>query len=629
VRSSVTRRFLSIIAVVIATGGCGSATPTTALPAAAGTTQALPADAIAALPRPADNAAVFAGLLGAPTTPLQGDYAAMRDEIAKQLGPAVDAPVPLPPIAIPASFHSVSSDAMVVGFLVIDMAIVSRALPSKLAADTLSAMVKQVGGGPGRDGPDRVPREEQTQSTPFDATTGSSTATGSMETKTAVQAERSLVTVDLDRTLTLNYTKDGQSGTVVVGIHNTESVDFCPDAGGVVPVKVHSEFTMATPASTVTATIDGTFQGQVDGQAGLASVTGNATVKGVTVTGGSSSDDYDASMSGVTIGTPGTIDGGTWAGHGDGAEAAVGAAVVDLENSVPTIFDGARRLWQKSACISVQLPDSGSWASYADSDDASTNKDVDPASKTEFTIAVHHRFLHTDVNIPVKLTLETVKKIDPTTVASTPGKATYEAPNKPSQNNKVRLEAKSVRGATRYAINFHTKDLKLKLSLTGHFVEKENGPLSATLTMDMKLKTVVFGPAGGTDDEPQYEATGTVNGTLVFHFEGLNYPCDVYATESGTVPLIAVLTPKDDDTSVWRIHVDQSGTRLHTTGTCLILSGSNDFGAGAGEIAKFFAALAEFEVPMDPGTYSVSGTRQIPIGTDTSTAKVTIYEPPR
>jgi hypothetical protein len=617
------------VAAALLIGGCGGAIPTGGSPSTAASPAKPPvsADSVLALPQPSDNVGVLGGLLGVPTAPLDGENAGMRDAIAKQLGTAVDGPVPLPPNAVPAAFHAANSDAMVLGFLVIDMTIMSRALPSKLAADTLSGMVKEVGGGPGRDGPDKTPREEQTKTTPFNATSGTSTGTGSMETKVAVQAEHSLVTVDLDRTLALNFTKEGESGTVVVGIHNTESVDFCPDAGGIVPVKVHSVFTMTTAASTVTATIDGTFEGHVDAQAGLASISGNATVTGGTQSGGSTSSDYDASLSGVALGASGTVEGGTWQGHGDQALQGVGAALADLQHSIPEIFSGASRMWEKSACVSVQVPDFGAYASPLDAADASHDKEVDPASKTQFTVQVHHRFLHTELNIPVKLTLESAKKIDPTTVSSTPGGATYEAPSKPGEANLVRLESKSVRGATRFAINFHTRDLKPTMSLTGHMVEVINAAARTTFTLDMRMTKVAFAPTGGgTEDQPRYSATAKVSGSITVVFAGVKLPCRVFATESGTIPLVATLLEKDDGSSVWRIKADQNGTNLNFHVTCASVAASR-FGANSGEIRKFFAALGEFEIPTEPGTYPVSGSADIPIGHDTATGKVTVYDP--
>jgi hypothetical protein len=277
--------------------------------------------------------------------------------------------------------------------------------------------------------------------------------------------------------------------------------------------------------------------------------------------------------------------------------------------------------------VSVQVPEFGAYATPLDAADASHDKEVDPASKTKFTVQVHHRFLHTDLNIPVKLTLETAKKIDPTTVSSTPGGATYEAPSKPREANLVRLESKSIRGATRFAINFHTSDLKLTVSLTGHMVEVVNAAARTTFTLDMRMTKVAFAPTGGgTEDQPRYSASAKVSGTITVVFAGVKLPCAVFATESGTIPLIATRSQKDDGSSVWRIKAEQTGTNLNLHVTCAAAAASMN-GAPSGYVRKFFAALGEFEVPAEPGTYPVSGSADTPIGRDTATGKITVYDP--
>ena len=91
-------------------------------------------------------------------------------------------------------------DSVLVGFLLVDMAVMGKVLPSKQAADALGGMIGQAAGTRGPEGPDQVPETQAPRdSTPFDATLPSgSHASGTMETKFSTKAERSLVSVKLD-----------------------------------------------------------------------------------------------------------------------------------------------------------------------------------------------------------------------------------------------------------------------------------------------------------------------------------------------------------------------------------------------------------------------------------------------
>ena len=425
-------------------------------------------------------------ILGVPDRPLDPAEAALRDEVIRQLGGAPDAPVTLPEITVAAwrpgadpgtaaQAAAVSHSDVLVAFLIVEMAIMGRILPSQQSADALAGMIAKVGETGGRDGPDQVPEERAPpDSTPFDATSPSGGhATGTMETHFSTKAERSLVTVDLDRQLVLNYTappsSTAESGTTTITIHNTDSVDFCPDVGGVVPVKLMTTFTMALPASTVSATVEGSFLGLVDDSANLVFTNGHARVTRLTVTGGETSTDADVQLMDVTIDPSGssTVGRYDWQTITDvqAAGDAVGAAEVDLEKAVPVVLKAAQKAWQHSACVAVQLPDFGAYASGMG--DGSGQKDVDPGSTTEFTAQVHHRFEHREVNLPIKVTLQSEKRVDPPRLPTTPSKVTYEAPDKPNAHNAVTLEVVSKRGKSKLVMHFDTKETKLQAKVDG------------------------------------------------------------------------------------------------------------------------------------------------------------------
>jgi hypothetical protein len=415
----------------------------------------------------------------------------------------------------------------------------------------------------------------------------------------------------------------------MVDIDSEESVDMCPDPTGAVPVKVHSVFTLITDTETVTATIAGTFTGQTDAQGNLASTTGHATVEGETNSGSTTSDDYGATMDGITLSGGGKATGGTWQGTGDGVIQAVGAAALDIESSVPAILSSAQRAWQDSGCVALEAPDLNGRASFGDNGNASAHKDVEVMSKTDFTVQVHDRFRHANVNLPMTMKLTTKESIDPTTVESLPQSVTYEAPGQPDQTNAVVLESKSLQGSTKLTLHFRTKQPTLVLSMNGTLLDRVNAGANTTVTITLP-KTALDEHGFENSETPITYGNASATGHLRFIPKTRGLPCvAVTGTESGGMPLIATFATADDGTSTWSIHADQSEAHFKTVDRCGRKQ-VKDFGAGGGGyIPKAFMALGTFTVPAEPGTYPVSGNRATSSGSDAATMSVTVYPAPK
>lgn len=550
------------LAVACVLAGCGSPAPATT-PGPSGSAGAPPSaaasggqDVAAGLPRPAGDA-VVATLLGVPDRPLTPDMASLRDEILRQLGEAPTRPVTLPDVKLtswqPGSGGTTGAppaagdDSVLVGFLLVDMAVMGKVLPSKQAADALGGMILKAAGTRGPEGPDQIPETQAPRdSTPFDAILPSgSRASGTMETRFSTKAERSLVSVKLDRELILNYAagpgSTAESGTTTITIRNEASVDFCPDVGGVVPVKLTTSFTMAQPSATITAAIDGDFRALVDDNANLVFTNGNARVTRLTASG-VGPQDADVQLTNISLDPSGRSTVGDMQGREASAEAAAnaaGAALVDIDNAIPTIVGMAQNAWRQSSCVAVQLPDFNAYAGGMSDGDG--QKDVDPASKTEFTAKVHQRFEHRDVDFPIKVTLRTEKSIDPTRLPSTPSKLTYEAPDKPNAHHAVTLEVASKRGKSKLVMRFDTLDLKLQAKVDGTVLLNATGNRYDT-KIHLKPTDLTQG------DDGAFHARATVSWTTTY----TGPPACKPVTYTGTFDTdITVTVDPEDPTSVF------------------------------------------------------------------------------
>ncbi len=73
---------------------------------------------------------------------------------------------------------------------------------------------------------------------------------GSLSNDLTVSTDHSLVTADLTRSLQGAFSGPTESSSLSVTIHNVESVDFCPDASGAVPVDIQSDYSMSAGTTT-------------------------------------------------------------------------------------------------------------------------------------------------------------------------------------------------------------------------------------------------------------------------------------------------------------------------------------------------------------------------------------------
>ncbi len=290
------------------------------------------------------------------------------------------------------------------------------------------------------------------------------------------------------------------------------------------------------------------------------------------------------------------------------------------------VLKDVQDLWQNSSCVTVQIPDFSTFASQAPPSDVDFIRDVDPGSTKEFTTQVHHRFLHTNVNAPVTQTLSTEVRLDPPTLSSTPGKSTYEAPNKVGQGNNATFESRSRRGRSVLKGRFYVDEKPPTIGITGMITSTA---AAVTLTGQMTMAPIAFADQSIADDGQTtlYSVDAPVSAMITGSMAGAAFPCASYGTEQGTMHLVAHSEPRGDHDRVWVIHPDPALSHFDATTTCLISVGKA-FSNGGGISAKFFAALGDFEIPIAPGTTPLDKQRALPFGSDHSQASVTLLPPP-
>ena len=599
----------------------GSSPPSTTAPAANHDIASLPSNLTAS-----DD---FADLTDTSTKNADPQLVDLANKVRQQLGGAVDGAPTLP--STPAYGGLVRRRSGVVDFLILDLLVAGAVFPSQSGAEALSSMSERVGHTVGLDAPDGPESDHQKEEAPFDSSNAAGSMTGNFSTDISVNAEHSLVKVDLGRTMQATLSKDATQTALGVDIHNVESVDFCPDAAGIVPVDVQSDVSITGGTTTIQFQIVGHFLGSVNDNADLTNVTGSATVTGVKIVDGTSQDPYSIDMTGLNFPVDSTgvgpANGGTWQSNAPSAALGgkVAAVAWDLENSLKTIYARAQSLWQHSSCVTVQIPDFDVYGDWLPPKDVDFQRDVAPASTTKFTTQVHHRFEHTNANLPVVQKLPGKVRLDPPTLSSTPGKSTYEAPNNVDESYDATFETRSRRGRSLLKGRFSTTEKPPTIGISGTITTTE-GP--ATLTGPVTMSPILFSnprlrDAGGTE----YYVDAPVTAGLTLSIAGMSVPCKEYSHEEGTIRLVAHSEPRGDKDRVWVIQPDPGQSHFDATITCVVTVGAQ-YSKGGGETAKFFAALGDFEIPVDPATTNLDKQRTIPGGNDHSQAAVTLVAPP-
>ncbi len=621
-----TRLAALLAAAALAFSACGGDTATTPASDASPGTAGKPGD-IASLPAITDPTAVLAGYLGVPMQPLDPATSAIRDQLLQEVGDAVKGPVKLPPAFSRVDARLAAAGSEDIGSAILSVTILGVVMPSQPAAEAAASIVKQVGDTSGRDVPDGPKEDSTSQDVPLSAGSDADHVTGSYTMQIHAQQLRSQISVELDRSLQMLRTTAAGQKILNTTIKTTVTVDFCPDAGGRVPVHARSEYTLVTDTDTTRVTIDGTFTGQVDGNGDLAAVTGSATLQGGVTSGGSTADNYNLAVSGLAFGvagaTAGRVSGGHYDGQADSAQLAdtkATLAKVDLENSIPTIVAAAENVWQNNGCVIVLVPDYNYMAQPGS--DNYPRKEVDADSKSTFQVVVHHRFEHTDLSLPVQQRLSTEKSVDPQRVSPTPGSASYLAPNKRDVSNDDDLRAWSQRGRSDLTIEFRTKNPPFKMSLTGTITETAG---LVTVKGTIKVPVTEFSETS-EGDHFEFEADLPVTVSVSMTVQGVPLACGAVAeTERGTVHLQAVTVPIDDTHLGWQVKEYPASAHFTSKSNCVIDVGNYLQSTGAGFGAKFFAALGNFQVPVEPGATTVTGTSAGAGISDSVSAKVTVY----
>ncbi len=622
------------VLIVAACGGSPSQSPSSGASGPAAPSS-LPVSGVgndlAGLPSSLDSVAVLAGLLDTPVQDLDPTLTAIRDQLLAELGDSVKGPVKLPPAfssvdARLAAYSAGGTDEA--GFAVLMMLILGTVMPSQPGAESVAEIAGQVGGESGRDVPDGPKEDSTSTNVPLTGSSAGEQMAGSYAMDVHASQTRSQVTVDLTRHLQMQRTAAGTTATLDMTVTTTVTVDFCPDAGGQVPVHLVTNVSLTAGPDAKQATIEAVLTGQVDDTGALAAVTGTTTIQGNTTSNGNRSNSYDLTVGNLSFpvanGTVGEAT-GQYSGQSDSdalAAAKVDFAKIDLDNAIPKLMSALEQIWQGNACVIVEVPDYQFMAQPGSSNDP--RKEVDPASKSTFQVVVHQRFEHRDLTVPVQQLLSSEQSVDPQQVSPTPGSASYTAPNKRDVSNTDDLRAWSRRGRSDLKVDFHTRNPPLKMGLAGTFTEQA---ALVTLTGKVTVPATEF-TEFSAGDHIDYEATVHVAVSVSMKVQGVTLPCgSVFETETGTAHLTAHAQAIDDTHQVWVIHPDPASMHFTSSTKCQITVG--DFlQAGAGFGAKFFAALHDFQVPTEPGSTTVSGTNAGAGITDTASAKVTVYAVP-
>jgi len=274
----------------------------------------------------------------------------------------------------------------------------------------------------------------------------------------------------------------------------------------------------------------------------------------------------------------------------------------------------------------VQVPDYNTFAPVnKHGSDPDFTKMLDPGGTLSFTTQVHQRFLHSNVNVPVKQTLASDKTLDPAQLGSTPGTSRYTAPNTVNASNDGTFESRSRRGRSVLVGRFRTEEKPPTIGVQGTLTETGIVSVVATVT----AAPVAFTSASiGPNNEQDYAADIPISTTLTLKsIGGIAPPCVAFGTESGTLHVVAHSEARGDDMRVWVLHPDPGQSHFTTKSTCQITVG-NAFSGGGGLSAKFFAALGDIEIPYDPASTTVDKSRSLGPVNDASHAVVTLVAPP-
>lgn len=583
---------------------------------------------LAGLPSNMKPRDVLAGLVGVTTENADPQLTDLAEKARAQLGAVVDDPVTVP--SVPGYGGLVRRRSGIAEFLILDMLINGTVLPSQRGAEALSSMEERVGHTVGLDAPDHGESGQEDAETPFSASNAAGSLSGNFTTEINVEAEHSNVKVDLTRTMDGTLNKDSTQSALGVDIHNIESMDFCPDAAGVVPADIESDVKVTAGTTVLQFQIVGHFLGYVNDNADLTSVTGSANVTGLTAVDGAQQDPYTIDMTGLTFpvngGNVGLVDGGTWTANNSNVQSKVQSVAWDLSESLKEVYTRAQSLWQGNSCVTVQIPDFDTYAPWLPDKDVNFTKGVQPGSSTKFTVQVHQRFEHSNPNLPVAQTLDGEVKLDPPKLSSTPGQSTYEAPNEPDMYYKATFENRSRRGKSVLTGRFYTEEKPPTIGVDGT-ITSAAGPASETGPITM-APIQFTGQHIRDDGTVEYSVDAPVSGHYSLSIAGVSIGCEDYATEQGTIHLTAHSEARGDNARVWVIEPDPGQSRFDTTVTCKITV-ARQFSQGSGMIAKYFAALGTMEIPTDPGTTSFDKQRPLPGGSsDHSVAQVTLVPPP-
>jgi hypothetical protein len=472
--------------------------------------------------------------------------------------------------------------------------------------------------------------------TSFTTTTLSTTETYSASGAHVTGALRwaySTITIETATGATLLHLTDDRT---LIG-----AIDVCPDAAGSVPASLQTTATIvAQTASTTTtkkSTGAATFQGIVDDQATLRSVTQQTHSESTTVSasgdGGFSADTsvtWTAAADGEYLGggsmgsMSGTVTPNGTASSADAANGAGWDIVLDGYALQPA-YKAAQDLWRHGRCVMVTASDYKAETPIDTTAQGATQHDerVDPGSETKFNVGLKHRFGGAVSASTTAILTGGTKTITPNRIDEGSGSLTYKAPDEQDKKATVQLKSTSKRGIGTLVLDFHTGGDALTLTINGT-LRQNSGFVGVNTTGE---DAITIGPLefkktfGDT-----YEASGTWQSTIhyVTTSPGGTMTCD--GSERGDLTMEARIETREGK-RVWVIdpkdaNVDDGTGRLNCFTPPVTIAGvtiggniPQDSDGGSGSI--FVDTLRAFTLPVEGGSAAVQGSVSSPRGSFT------------
>jgi hypothetical protein len=428
------------------------------------------------------------------------------------------------------------------------------------------------------------------------------------------------ITIAKEGGATLAHIKDDRE---LVG-----DIDVCPDAGGAVPGKLHvtSLIVAQTAGLTTTrrSTGDSTFEGKVDDQATLRTVTQQskteASWESTSGQGGynsTSSATWNAGANGYLGGLDvGSIDVSIqMSGIATATEAAKAAGWgIALEAyAIEPSYMKAQELWRKGRCVVVAAPDYNAETPIEtlEQEKKQHEETVDVDSETSFSVKLRHRFDGGNVSAPITAELTSGKeKLEPDKLEGGTGSLKYKAPKEEDKVASARIRSVSKRGIGTLVLDFRTGKPALTLTVTGTMRGSTNMfGVSSESTDSVTVGPIEFKKAY----DNVFEGSGRWQAQHSERTTGFGRTINCSMNQSGTIDWRAELVQRGDK-KVWVLNGLDSFVEGNSTMECE--GATTDIGTSAD---LFLGVLGQIVIPEEGGQVPVSGSMPSDRGPTTAT----------